>query len=67
MRASPMTSAPRADLLQYAQDTDLRLMYVGRIALGKTQAREFGVQAGEEWIYAVGLRHSGSPARSPSA
>ncbi len=54
-----------SDLLQYAQDTDLRLMYVGRIVLGKTQAREFGVQAGEEWIYAVGLRHSGSLGEKP--
>jgi DNA-binding GntR family transcriptional regulator len=45
------------DLLQYAQDTQLRLFYIGKIALTKAQAREFGARAGEEWIYAVGMRH----------
>lgn len=45
------------DLFQYATDTQLRLLYVGKIALGKGQARQFGVDAGgAEWIYAVGVR-----------
>jgi DNA-binding GntR family transcriptional regulator len=48
------------DLFQYAQDTELRLVYVGKVALTKTQAREFGADVGEEWIYAFGMRHEGS-------
>jgi len=49
-------AASLRDLLQYAQDTQLRLVYVGRVALSKAQAREFGAQAGEEWIFALGMR-----------
>lgn len=48
------------DLLQYARDTELRLAYIGRIGLSKAFAREFGAQAGEEWIYAVGVRYDSS-------
>lgn len=44
------------DLLQYAQDTQLRLVYVGKLALGTEQAREFGAPVGQEWVYAVGIR-----------
>jgi GntR family transcriptional regulator len=47
------------DLLQYAQDTELRLVYIGKVALGKAQAQEFGVPAGEEWIYGMGVRVAG--------
>ena len=50
-------AASLRDLLQYAQDTELRLIYIGKVALTKAQAREFGVNAGEEWIYAMGMRH----------
>ena len=50
-------AASLRDLQQYAQDTELRLMYIGKATLGKTQARELGVKAGDEWIYAIGLRH----------
>jgi DNA-binding GntR family transcriptional regulator len=50
-------AASLPDLLQYAQDTELRLLYVGRIALSRAQAREFGTEAGVEWIYAIGVRH----------
>jgi DNA-binding GntR family transcriptional regulator len=50
-------AASLPDLLQYAQDTELRLLYVGRIALSRSQARDFGAEAGVEWIYAVGIRH----------
>ncbi len=45
------------DLFQYAQDTELRMLYVGRIALNRAQAQEFGAEPGEEWVLAVGLRH----------
>lgn len=48
------------DLLQYARDTELRLAYIGRIGLSKAFAREFGAEAGEEWIYAVGVRYDSS-------
>lgn len=44
------------DLLQYAQDTTLQIVYVGRIGLGAAQAASFGAPSGEEWIYALGLR-----------
>jgi len=44
------------DLLQYAADTDLRLLYVGKVVLDKERARQFGVKAGEEWVYAIGIR-----------
>lgn len=44
------------DLQQYATDTELRFMYVGRLALGRTQARELEAEPGQEWVYAVGLR-----------
>lgn len=50
------------DLLQYAQDTELRLFFIGKLALGKGQAQEFGVVAGEEWIYGMGVRVAGSAA-----
>lgn len=45
------------DLFQYAQDTELRLVYIGKVALTKVMARDFGVEVGEEWIYAMGIRH----------
>ena len=44
------------DLFQYAQDTELRLMFIDRIALTKDRAAQFGAEAGEEWVYAMGLR-----------
>ncbi len=50
------------DLLQYAQDTELRLVYIGKLALSKAQAQEFGVDAGEEWIYGMGVRMAGTVA-----
>jgi DNA-binding GntR family transcriptional regulator len=45
------------DLFQYAQDTELRFVYIGKVALTKALAHDFGVEAGEEWIYAMGIRH----------
>ena len=47
-----------SDLFQYAQDTELRVMYVGRIGLSQAQARDFGDAPGTEWIYAVGVRRA---------
>jgi hypothetical protein len=60
------------DLLQYATDTELRLLYVGKVPLGKAQAREFGVpgsaEGGADWIYAVGLRiDAAEAAKAPGA
>jgi len=56
------------DLFQYAQDTELRLMFIGKLALATDKAAQFGLaQAGAEWVYAVGMRHgSPAPAGSPS-
>ncbi len=50
------------DLLQYAQDTELRLVYIGKVTLSKAQAQEFGAPAGEEWIYGMGVRVAGTTA-----
>jgi GntR family transcriptional regulator len=52
------THAPSSvyDLLQYAQDTELRLIYIGKIALARDRAQQFGAKVGDEWIYAIGLR-----------
>lgn len=44
------------DLLQYAQDTELRFVFVGLVPLSKTQARALDAQVGKEWVYAMGLR-----------
>ncbi|HTR10622.1 MAG TPA: GntR family transcriptional regulator [Paraburkholderia sp.] len=48
------------DLLQYAQDTQLRFAYIGKLALSKALAEEFGAQAGAEWVYCVGIRVAGT-------
>jgi DNA-binding GntR family transcriptional regulator len=45
-----------ADLFQYAQDTELRLVYIGKLALARERAQQFGAQVGDEWTYAMGLR-----------
>ena len=45
-----------SDLFQYAQDTELRLVYIGKLALARERARQFGAQVGDEWTYAMGLR-----------
>jgi len=45
-----------ADLFQYAQDTELRLIYIGKIALARDRAQQFGAKVGDEWTYAMGLR-----------
>ncbi|HYC45608.1 MAG TPA: GntR family transcriptional regulator [Burkholderiales bacterium] len=44
------------DLTQYAQETTLDYMYVGRIGLSRAQARSMHAKPGDEWIYAVALR-----------
>jgi len=45
------------DLLQYARDTELHLVYIGKITLTNALAREFATKAGEEWVYATGVRN----------
>jgi DNA-binding GntR family transcriptional regulator len=55
------------DLLQYASDTELRLVYIGKIALAKAQAAEFDAAVGQEWIYALGIRVAGTAAAGPAA
>ncbi len=45
-----------SDLMQYATDTALRFVYIGRLALSKALAGELDATPGEEWVYAVGLR-----------
>ncbi len=47
------------DLFQYAQDTELRLVYIGALPLPRALAREFGTEPGAEWIYALGIRSEG--------
>lgn len=44
------------DLHQYAKNTTLRLVYIGHQAIGRREARELGLPAGEEWVYATGIR-----------
>jgi GntR family transcriptional regulator len=45
-----------SDLFQYAQDTELRLVYIGKLALARERAQQFGAEVGDEWTYAMGLR-----------
>jgi GntR family transcriptional regulator len=54
-------------LLQYAQETELRLFYVGKVALDRAQAKDFGVTTGVEWIYAVGMRVDAAEGAKSSA
>lgn len=58
--APPSTSVQ--DLWQYSPDTELRLVFIGKIALSKAQAQEFGIEARQEWIYGMGLRMAGTVA-----
>ncbi len=55
------------DLMQYASDTELRLVYVGKIALAKAQAADFDAEAGQEWVYAMGIRVAGTASPGPVA
>lgn len=54
-------------LLQYAQETELRLLYVTRVHLDKTQAKDFDAAVDSEWIHAVGLRSNGASGAASSA
>jgi len=45
-----------SDLFQYAQDTELRLIYIGKLALARDRAQQFGAKVGDEWTYAMGMR-----------
>ena len=55
------------DLFQYAIDTELRLLYIGKVALDKERARQFGAAVGEEWVYAIGTRLEVPGARANGA
>ena len=48
------------DLMQYAQDTELRFVYIGQVTLSRAQARELEAEPGSEWTYALGMRVSGA-------
>jgi DNA-binding GntR family transcriptional regulator len=61
------TLASLNDLQQYARDTEMRVVYVGRIALDRARARAFGAEPGAEWIHAVGIRHESATAGAASA
>lgn len=52
------------DLLQYARDTELRLLYIGKVALGVEQAREYGAEPGANWVFAFGVRYEPPGRRS---
>jgi DNA-binding GntR family transcriptional regulator len=51
------TLASLNDLQQYARDTEMRIVELGRVVLDKARARAFGAEPGAQWIHAVGIRH----------
>jgi len=55
-----------SDLFQYAQDTELRLIYIGKLALARDRAQQFGVgRRGRSHVAVV--RHPGRPQHGGSA
>jgi DNA-binding GntR family transcriptional regulator len=54
-------------LLKYAQDTELGFVYIGKLALSAQHARDFGVKAGDEWVYAMGIRREARGAGKAAA
>jgi DNA-binding GntR family transcriptional regulator len=49
------------DLTQYARTTELQIVYTGKIALNRLLARQFKAKAGEEWLFAAGIRVDREP------
>lgn len=47
------------DLLQYAQTTELRLVYIGRTVADQLLAETLRCKPGEPWILAAGVRYEG--------
>lgn len=45
------------DLLQYAADTELRLVYTGTIEVDRILALEIPMTPGERWLLAIGIRY----------
>jgi YD repeat-containing protein len=45
------------DLLQYATDTELRLVYTGTIEVDQALAREIPIGLGERWLLGIGIRY----------
>ncbi len=44
-------------LLQYATDTELRLVYTGTIEVDGSLAREIPMRVGERWLFGIGIRY----------
>jgi GntR family transcriptional regulator len=57
-RRSPFTQTLGSlnDLLQYAADTELRLLYTGTIEVDPDLARDISVGVGERWLFSIGMR-----------
>lgn len=58
-RRVPFTQALGSldDLLQYAADTELRLLYTGTVEIDQHLAREIPISVGERWLFGVGIRY----------
>jgi DNA-binding GntR family transcriptional regulator len=58
-RRTPYAQSLRSldDLLQYAADTEMRLIYIGRIEISQRLAHEIPIVAGELWFHAIGIRY----------
>ncbi|HEX2891969.1 GntR family transcriptional regulator [Vineibacter terrae] len=44
-------------LLQYATDTELRLVYTGTIEVDRALAREIPLGLGQRWLFGIGIRY----------
>jgi DNA-binding GntR family transcriptional regulator len=55
--------ASLGDLQQYARDTEMKMLRVGRVALDRARARAFGDKPGTEWTFAIGVRREAGGAR----
>ena len=51
------------DLLQYARNTELRLLYIGSVAVDTIQASELNCERGTSWVLAIGTRYEPGHAR----
>ena len=45
------------DLLQYAGDTELRLVHTGAVRSDAAPARDIPIAPGETWLFAIGIRY----------
>jgi DNA-binding GntR family transcriptional regulator len=51
------------DLLQYAGDTELRLIHTGQVKPDAALRRDLPIPAAETWLFAIGIRYRGDDAR----